>query len=164
MGERSLSFLGETQSRAVAEFRLLKQLHQLGLPVPRPIACQTIRHGLCYQADILLEKIAHTQDLSRYLQQQRLAPAQYAAIGALIAKLHQHQVHHSDLNIHNILIDNQGKFWLIDFDKCRIQTGSRWKNDNLNRLKRSFLKEQQRLGILFHDSDWQALMQGYLGK
>ncbi|KAE9540256.1 3-deoxy-D-manno-octulosonic acid kinase [Ursidibacter maritimus] len=154
-------FTTNQNTRAVQEFNLLEQLVQWELPVPRPIACQITRQFFCYQADILLEKIANTQDLSQYLQNNRLTPQQYQKIGGLIRQLHDHQVHHSDLNIHNILLDDQGKFWLIDFDKCKIQPGCRWKQQNLERLHRSFLKEKTRLGILFNEQDWQMLLEGY---
>lgn len=154
-------FTGVEHSRANKEFALLTQLHQWGLPVPRPIACKLTRQFGLYQADILLEKIEQTQDLSQFLQTQRLCATQYQQLGKLIRQLHNHQVHHSDLNIHNILIDNKGKFWLIDFDKCQCQQGEQWKSHNLARLLRSFHKEQGRLGILFEEQDWQALLAGY---
>ncbi len=83
-------------------------------------------------------------------------------IGKLIKQLHHHQVHHSDLNIHNILFDEKnGKFWLIDFDKCSVQQGEDWKKNNLERLLRSFNKEVGRLNIQFQEKDWQSLLEGY---
>ncbi|QBQ63031.1 3-deoxy-D-manno-octulosonic acid kinase [Actinobacillus indolicus] len=154
-------FQGYEKTRAMQEFRLLAQLSQWQIPVPRPIAIRVKRQYCFYQADILLEKIADTQDLSQYLQTKNLTPAQYQQIGQLIRQLHDHQVHHSDLNIHNILIDTQGKFWLIDFDKCQISQGNEWKQSNLDRLLRSFNKEKGRLQIRFEQADWQALVQGY---
>lgn len=155
-------FNGIQQTRAALEFELLDKMVQWGLPVPRPIAFKISRHLGTYQADILLEKIANTQDLSQLLQKQRLDNHEYQQIGRLIRQLHDHQIHHSDLNIHNILRDKQsGKFWLIDFDKCGIQEGNDWKQDNLHRLLRSFRKEVSRLGILFEENDWQALLSGY---
>ena len=129
--------------------------------MPRPIAIRVKRQCCFYQADILLEKIANTQDLSQYLQTARLTPTQYQQIGQLIRQLHDHQVHHSDLNIHNILIDTQSKFWLIDFDKCQIQLGNEWKQGNLDRLLRSFHKEQNRLQIQFEVNHWENLLKGY---
>lgn len=154
-------FSGIERSRPAQEFQLLMQLHQWGLPVPQPIAFKLTRHWGCYQGDILLEKIADTQDLSQYLQQQALNDEAYQRIGQLIRQLHNHQVHHSDLNIHNILLDQQNTFWLIDFDKCQIQKGDEWKQGNLDRLLRSFHKEQKRLHIHFSDQNWQALLKGY---
>lgn len=153
------------KTRAVQEFELLEKMHQLGLPVPRPIAVKIQRSAFCYQADILLEKIENTQDLSQLLQSHPLEASAYQTIGRLIRQLHDHQIHHSDLNIHNILQEKtSGKFYLIDFDKCQIQTGENWKKANLARLLRSFQKEQQRLNIHFNQEDWQVLAQGYAKK
>lgn len=154
-------FVSLAKTRAAQEFELLRQLHQWNLPVPRPIAFKIECSFGGYQADILLEKIEQTQDLSQFLQKQQLTAEQYQQIGALIRQLHDRQVHHSDLNIHNILLDQNGKFWLIDFDKCHIQQGDAWKSQNLARLRRSFHKEQKRLGILFSEADWAALEKGY---
>ncbi|MDP0297898.1 3-deoxy-D-manno-octulosonic acid kinase [Glaesserella parasuis] len=155
-------FQSYEKTRAMQEFRLLAQLSQWQIPVPRPIAIRVKRQCCFYQADILLEKIADTQDLSQYLQTKSLTPAQYQQIGQLIRLLHDHQVHHSDLNIHNILIDHQGIFWLIDFDKCQIQQGNEWKQGNLDRLLRSFNKEKGRLSIHFYPQDWEILYQSYM--
>ncbi|KEZ22981.1 3-deoxy-D-manno-octulosonic acid kinase [Glaesserella parasuis] len=155
-------FQSHEKTRAMQEFRLLAQLSKWQIPVPRPIAIRVKRQCCFYQADILLEKIADTQDLSQYLQTKSLTPAQYQQIGQLIRLLHDHQVHHSDLNIHNILIDNQGIFWLIDFDKCQIQQGNEWKQGNLDRLLRSFNKEKGILSIHFYPQDWEILYQSYM--
>lgn len=154
-------FNGLARTRAMQEFTLLNQMVGWNLPVPRPIAVKIERRFCFYQADILLELIEKTQDLSKFLQKQPLATTQYQQIGTLIRRLHDHQIHHSDLNIHNILLDAEGKFWLIDFDKCGIAKGENWKADNLARLHRSFLKEQKRLNIHFQEADWQALLAGY---
>lgn len=149
------------KTRAYQEFELLCQMHQWELPVPRPVAIQVERSNFCYRADIMLERIENTRDLSKLLQTEKLTAEQYQQIGKLIRQLHDHQVHHSDLNIHNILLDDNGKFWLIDFDKCGITEGDSWKQDNLDRLLRSFKKEQERLGIKFDEEDWQNLLIGY---
>ena len=50
-------FHGVESSRAMAEFRLLGQLRELGLPVPRPVAARLQRQGLWYRADLLIEQI-----------------------------------------------------------------------------------------------------------
>ncbi|MEG9488309.1 3-deoxy-D-manno-octulosonic acid kinase [Mannheimia indoligenes] len=148
-------------TRAYKEFFLLQQMLAWGLPVPRPVAIKVEKTLCCYRADIMLEKLENTQDLSKILQSQALSNEQYEQIGKLIRRLHNHQVHHSDLNIHNILLGNEGKFWLIDFDKCGIEQGESWKQSNLDRLLRSFKKEQTRLNILFNEENWQAVLKGY---
>lgn len=151
------------KTRPYQEFSLLQQMREWGLPIPRPIAIHIERHLCCYRADIMLEKLDNAQDLSKILQTQNLSAEQYQQIGRLIRQLHNHQVHHSDLNIHNILLDSNGTFWLIDFDKCGIEPAEKWKQRNLDRLLRSFRKEQERLNILFNEKDWESLLVGYLG-
>ncbi|MDP8051567.1 3-deoxy-D-manno-octulosonic acid kinase [Pasteurella atlantica] len=158
----SYFFTSFEQTRAVQEFNLLQKMSQEGLPIPRPIAVKITKKCCFYSADILIEKIENTQDLSQFLQQNTLSSQQYIEIGKLIKQLHQHQIHHSDLNIHNILFDEKNnQFWLIDFDKCGIQQGDDWKSSNLERLLRSFNKEVQRLNIHFDKQDWQSLLVGY---
>lgn len=150
------------KTRAYQEFNLLEKMHEWGLPVPRPVAIQIEKGFFCYRADIMLEKVENTRDLSQILQKENLTAKQYQQIGQLIRQLHAHQVHHTDLNIHNILLDASGRFWLIDFDKCYLDTGnSRWKQENLDRLLRSFHKEQGRLNIHFSEKDWEELLKGY---
>lgn len=149
------------KTRAYKEFFLLQQMLAWGLPVPRPVAIKAESQLCCYRADIMLEKLENTQDLSKILQSQYLSTEQCEQIGQLIRNLHNHQVHHSDLNIHNILLDDSGNFWLIDFDKCSIEQGESWKKSNLDRLLRSFKKEQGRLNILFKEENWQAILKGY---
>lgn len=160
------------QSRAMAEFGLLWQMRLWGLPVPRPCAALYQKHVFSfgfytYSADILIERIPGTTDLAHLLQQRPLTDTEWQQLGALIARFHQHQVYHSDLNCHNILLDNKGQFWLIDFDKCAIRTmaddpNQSWKTQNLQRLLRSLNKEQQQLPVFHWQQDqFAALELGY---
>ncbi|GAA5645559.1 3-deoxy-D-manno-octulosonic acid kinase [Vibrio proteolyticus] len=154
-------FSGWTSTRSYLEFDLLQRLRQAGVNVPRPIAARAVRTGLLYQADLLSEKIPHARDLVSVLQRQPLDEALYLSIGQMIRRMHDARVNHTDLNIHNILLDDQQQVWLIDFDKCAAQRGERWKAANLERLKRSFIKEQQRAGIHWQPAQWQAILTGY---
>lgn len=155
------------QSRAMAEFSLLWQMRLWGLPVPRPCAALYQKHSFGYSADILIERISGTTDLAHLLQQRALTGAELQQLGALIARFHQHNVYHSDLNCHNILLDNQGQFWLIDFDKCAIRSCAdfpeqSWKQQNLQRLLRSLNKEKQQLPVFHWQQDqFAALELGY---
>ena len=154
-------FLGWKKSRSVAEFELLQTLDNAGVNVPKPIAARVVKRTFCYQADLLSEKIPNAQDLVTILQQRSLMEAEYQAIAKQIKKMHQAQVNHTDLNIHNILLDKQGKVWLIDFDKCYLQSGDTWKTKNLQRLLRSFNKELHKRQIKWAMSDWNMLTQYY---
>ena len=99
-------FQSFTETRSVAEFQLLNQLHQAGVAVPKPIAARVKKGklGICYQADILIEKIENAQDLTALLQTQQLPNDIWQAIGKLIRQLHDLQICHTDLNAHNILV------------------------------------------------------------
>lgn len=157
----SYLFIGYQKTRSVAEFHLLNHLKDEEVNVPTPIAARVQRSGLCYQADLLSEKIANAVDLVDLLQKRALSKQEYHDIGREIHKLHKAQVNHTDLNIHNILLDSDGKVWIIDFDKCYQQSGDAWKSGNLQRLLRSFNKELNKRRILWEASDWTSLLDGY---
>ena len=74
------------------------------------------------------------------------------------------QICHTDLNAHNILVqqlETEQKCWLIDFDKCSQKSGDYWKQGNLERLHRSFVKEVGRMNIQFNEENWAELLKGY---
>lgn len=150
-------------SRAMQEYALLLQMGAHGLPVPRPCAARMVRSGLTYRADMLIELIPGSRDLATILSQTRsLNAEEWQRVGAAIAHMHAENIYHSDLNCHNILLDDAGKVWLIDFDKCASRTPGPWQQQNLERLLRSLRKEQRKMAQ-FHwtDADWAALLQGY---
>lgn len=159
------------KSRAMQEYDLLHWMHQQGLPVPRPYAACYQRSGLIYRASILIERIANTQDFFGFLLSapaERMGEEELLAIwyqvGATVRQMHDAQVYHSDLNCHNILLDNQGKVWLIDFDKCERRTLGLpdWPLKNIARLRRSLEKERQHHpSFQWHEHHWQALLNGY---
>jgi len=156
-------YTGLQRTRAYQEFVLLDQLQQLALPAPKPIACGVKRTGLTYRADILTARIEHAQDLVGLLTNDNLDQVMWRNIGETIAQFHRHGVFHHDLNCHNILIDKDRKVWLIDFDQGEIKKPQQdWQQQNLARLKRSFIKELNRLPQ-FHwqQTDFDALLAGY---
>lgn len=154
-------FSGWQQTRAYREFELLSYLREQGVPVPRPIAARIVRHGFLYQADLFSELIPNAKDLVAILVDKRLSDEIYLEIGRVVRRLHDVGVCHTDLNIHNILLDSENKVWLIDFDKCARREGDGWKSDNLARLLRSFNKELDKRYIKWSPEQWQLLLQGY---
>ncbi|MFM2481331.1 3-deoxy-D-manno-octulosonic acid kinase [Celerinatantimonas sp. YJH-8] len=159
-------YLGAAQSRCWQEFHLLSEIVKRGLPAPVPVAARLVRDGLFYRADLITQRIRHAQDLSELLVTQRLSVEIWQQVGFVIRQFHKAGVDHSDLNIHNIMLDREGKIWIIDLDKSRLRkkTGH-WAKANLERLYRSLEKEQQRMAHWYWlKSDWQALLQGYLGE
>ncbi|WP_059021800.1 3-deoxy-D-manno-octulosonic acid kinase [Vibrio coralliirubri] len=147
-------FTGWKNTRSYQEFQLLNLLIEAGVNVPRPIAARAVKRTFCYQADLLSEKIPNARDLVSILQEHSLSAEMYKKIGEQIKKMHEAQVNHTDLNIHNILIDENSTVWIIDFDKCYQQPGNGWKQGNLDRLKRSFIKEVNKCQIKWDESEW----------
>ncbi len=154
-------FSGWDKTRSAEEFQLLLMLREAGVNVPRPIAARAVKSGLIYQADLLSERIANARDLVSILQERALSKDMYQKIGREIAKMHNVGVNHTDLNIHNILVDDQDKVWIIDFDKCRQQEHGEWKKQNLERLLRSFNKELIKRQIFWQESDFEHIQRCY---
>ena len=89
----------------MAEFQLLNQLHQAGVAVPNRLLHELKKAtlGICYQADILIEKIENAQDLTALCKPSNYLMMSGKVIGKLIRQLHDLQICHTDLNAHNIL-------------------------------------------------------------
>lgn len=151
-------FTGWGKTRSYQEFQLLNTLIEAGVNAPKPIAARAIKRTFCYQADLLSEKIPNARDLVAILQEKSLSKEMYQKIGNQIRKMHATQVNHTDLNIHNILIDDNDKVWIIDFDKCYQQKGNDWKQSNWERLQRSFHKEVKKRQIKWSESEWDYLL------
>lgn len=150
-------------SRAMQEFTLLRSLRRQGLPVPRAAAARHQRVGLWYRADILVERIPDAVDTARLMHHQRsLSDAEWQALGQAVRRMHDAQCLHSDLNCHNLMLDAQGRAWIVDFDKCGFRPGEDWKAANLERLLRS-LRKELRLDPGFHWSDarWPVFLAAY---
>lgn len=154
-------FTGWDKTRCAEELKILHRLSEGGVNVPRPVAARAVRRRATYRADIITQKIANAADFVAILQHQTLDGAVWHETGVMIRKMHDLQVCHTDLNAHNLLIDNANRVWLIDFDKCYVSHGDSWKKKNISRLHRSLVKEQAKRGILWQPSDWQALLDGY---
>ena len=154
-------FSGWENTRSFMEMMLLNELIAAGVNVPKPIAAKAVKSGTTYTADLLSEKVADATDLVDILSGESISADLYRKIGYQIAIMHHAGVNHTDLNIHNILIDKYGNVWIIDFDKCGYGKGSSWKQSNLERLKRSFVKELNKRQIHWQEEDFNTLLEGY---
>ena len=156
-------YTGLKNTRAYQEFVVTQQLVDKNLPAPKPVAGQIIKQGLFYQADLITEMITGAKDLVAVLKERALSDVEYQQIGLMIKRFHDVNLWHADLNTHNIILDGQGKWWLIDFDRCKFKPAAdSWKQANLARLKRSFVKEQTKdTAFKWQLSDWDLLLAGY---
>ncbi len=163
---------GAERSRPLQEFRITRRLQQLGLPVASVVAALYAPSAFTYQGDLVTLRIAGAVTLAALLGDSgdcglgdpRVAtPASaidWPAIGATIARFHAVGLNHADLNVHNLLRDASGAWYLIDFDRARFRNPGLWRDDSLVRLRRSLLKICDATGVIFDEAWWHALLQG----
>ena len=151
-------WLGLSYTRAWREFRLLEYMHKYSLPVPKPVAAHVVRDGLLYRADLITQRIRNSHLLLNELKNNTLEQGHWVALGGVIRRFHDRNIEHVDLNVKNILLDEGGRFYIIDFDKCSKRRHSeRWKLANINRLKRSIEKTklvEPSIGLSGQYWDW----------
>ena len=153
---------GFERSRPWLEWTLLARLASQGLPVPRPIAARTVQRGMFYTGDLITQRIPNAAPLAWKLANGAVDASAWKTIGRVIAEFHAAGVFHSDLNAHNILLDDAGKVFVLDFDRGRIMSGSEnWQQTNLDRLKRSLAKISAAGNTAFAASDWEQLRAAY---
>lgn len=152
---------GANRTRSFAEFRLMRALVAQRLPVPQPVAASYVRHGVSYRAAILMERLESVRSLADLAQTDgRGAPWEEA--GRMIARFHRVGLDHADLNAHNLLFDDKGKGWLIDFDRGVLRIpATRWRERNLARLRRSLLKLQGQRSREDVEKDYTRLRKAY---
>ena len=153
---------GLKQTRAWREWCLLAEMVQQGLPAPKPVAARVCKRGLFYSADLLTVRIPDARSLSQCLISEELAALQWCQIGKVIKDFHQSGIYHADLNAHNIMLNNAGEVFIIDFDRGEQRPVDAWTESNLQRLRRSLDKlKRSVINFAFEEADWQDLIQGY---
>ncbi|MCR6653284.1 MAG: 3-deoxy-D-manno-octulosonic acid kinase [Cellvibrionaceae bacterium] len=152
-------------TRMWREFHLLRELYNLDLPVPQPVAARYTRIApLLHRGDLVTRRIPTSRTLAEYLRDVSISEQLWRELGETLGRFHHLGVYHADLNANNILLDERGSFHLIDFDKGeRRSPDSSWQQANLQRLLRS-LHKLQGLHPVFHFSPaaWSTLQEGYL--
>ena len=147
---------GESRTRSFREYRLLADLRAQGLPVPAPLAAAYWRQGPIYRAAIVVERIPGVRPLAQTLSEPLWQP-----VADAIVRMHRAGVWHADLNAFNILIGNDKRVWLIDFDRgTQGGLSERQRQANLERLRRSLRKvageDGERFWMRLRDSYWTA--------
>jgi len=156
-------WFGLRKTRAWQEWYLLSEMHQQGLAVPKPVAARVIAKGWRYSADLVTLVLENCHSLAGNLKCGRLSDKMLKAVGQCIRHFHDAKIDHADLNAHNILINEKGSVYLIDFDQGRRRSNAGiWKKKNLNRLHRSLSKlamESERK--VFDPEKWEMILRGY---
>ncbi len=163
ISEDKYRWSGLEQTRAWCEWHLLKDMYAEGLPVPRPVAARVRRKGLFYTADLVTLCLPNVTPLADLLMSQPLDESVWREIGKIIKRFHDAGIYHADLNARNILLDDAGKVYVIDFDKGeRRAANSVWQRANIERLERSFIKfKNNSPQFFFDDQAMKALLDAY---
>ena len=135
---QSYLWTGLKRSRPWREFQIIDKLYSNGAPVPRPLFATITRKKLAYEASLATQFIPNRGTLAQNLLEPSAVP--WEAIGAAICSVHSHGVNHADLNAHNILIGEDDRITIIDFDRATVPDKGEWQADNLARLHRSLEK------------------------
>lgn len=158
----SYVWTGLAATRPWREWHLLADLHQRGLPVPRPVAAHVARQGLRYSGDILSELIDDARPLSQLLRETALPASEWSLLGRTVRRFHDQRVHHPDLNASNILRASDGAYFLVDFDRGSLDADAALLDKDLRRLRRSLDKEHgKHEDFRFEERDWQSFLSGY---
>ena len=158
-------YKGLTVCRPYQEMKLLTDMRQLKLPVPEPIAARCVVKGIFYTADIIMREIENTNTLAHKVSERKLKDEDWMRIGKVIRQFHSAGIQHVDLNANNILLNNEGEIFLIDFDRC-VQKGfaEKWGKAGLDRLQRSLVKfKRANQNLFFEQKDFDLLLAGYRG-
>jgi 3-deoxy-D-manno-octulosonic acid kinase len=152
----------EESTRPFAEWALTHHLYRAGLPVPAPIAARYRRSGLSYTGDLITERLGGVRTLASLLGSDSLPMTTWIEIGRCVARFHDRGVCHADLNAHNVMLSDDGKAFLIDFDRGSLRNPGLWEDSNLVRLRRSLEKVTDPLPRgRFAEQDWHSLLDGY---
>jgi 3-deoxy-D-manno-octulosonic acid kinase len=155
-------WLGKRKTRPWREWSILQQARKAGLPVPKPLGFCVSRTGFYYQATLMTDFFEDTETLAESLTHNSLSKESWFELGRLLKQFQVKGFRHADLNANNILIDNQGQFFVIDFDRARKMNDlGDWQWKPLYRLQRSLDKINRTSHLHFGDDDWQTLMDGY---
>lgn len=107
------------RGRAQREFEALVELERAGFPVPRPLGVRATDRGW----ELVLASVPSARTLQDLLESAAVPAGGWerllARLGELLARLQSAGWEHGDLHQGNVLVDRDGKPWLIDFQRAR---------------------------------------------
>lgn len=138
-------YLRTGKTRCQVEYEQMDRAGQLGVNVPEPVAF-AFKGRFLYHSWLITREIANQQTLARLslLAPERL-PTVMASLGRQVSKLVAHGLWHVDLHPGNVLVDDRGRVFLVDFDKTRTFRGV--KQQLLNKYRMRWRRAVQKHGL-----------------
>ena len=153
---------GEDNTRSFAEWRMLAKMAEFDLRVPRPAAARYVRRGTFYTAELITVRIPNVRPLSAVIRDSDQNSEFWHGVGGAIREFHAAGVYHADMNANNLMIDDDDRLWMLDFDKGRLRAAGPWQQETLRRLQRSLAKLKSiEPNLHYGPADWEALLAGY---
>ena len=134
--------LGKTRSRK--EYEIMQRVERFGIRVPAPLV-YAFQGRLFYRAWLVTREIPGALSIARLsLENEKRARLVMKAAIEQISRLIANHVLHADLHPGNIVIDQNDRVFLVDFDKGRIchKTREKLKRYYLARWKRAVVKHR----------------------
>jgi 3-deoxy-D-manno-octulosonic acid kinase len=92
-----------------------------------------------YCTGLIAEQISDVSTLTGGMALQNKTRDDWSVVDACIRLFHNRRVWHADLNAHSVLLYNQLKIFLLDFNRGSFRMGQAWEKENLSLLKRSIV-------------------------
>ena len=92
---------------------------------------------------LALETVPRARDMMQRVLQQTPTAEVWGEVLAVVHSLHDAGIDHPDLNLGNLLLDEDGKAWVIDLDGCSVHSttlDTDRRIDAIRRVERSYLK------------------------
>jgi len=126
------------KTRGQKEYELLQKVRNLGINAPEPIVF-AYRGCLFYQGWLVTREIKHHQTLAKLsLSNEKLTHFVMENVIEQVSTLIKNSILHVDLHPGNVIVDNQNKVYILDFDKGGIFPG------NKNILKSRYIRRWNR--------------------
>lgn len=137
-------FFRSGRSRPEREQEMLRFLHAKGISVPSPVAAMT-KGTVLYRAWLVMRAIEPHRTLAQIaLEDEDLLLAVMPQVCDALQKLLELRIFHVDLHPGNVLVDDQNKIFVIDFDHASFYHGPRreLRDRYLQRWRRAVIKHE----------------------
>lgn len=135
-------YLRTKTPRPSIEYDMLEKVGNMGVNCPAPVLW-AIRGGMFYKAFLVTRDIGPHRSLAELgLLDESVCTGAIMKAGEQIHRLIENRIHHVDLHPGNILSDDRGTVFIIDFDKAYVSSRplEKLRAIYLERWKRAVLK------------------------
>lgn len=150
------TYLGIGPCRGRAEFEMLSRIRAKGVHAPAPVAFAS-KGRFLQNTWLVTRQIENARTLSELaLANEKAAEQVLPAVAGQVRRLIQNRILHVDLHPGNILVNDCGRVYIIDFDKAleKREDAARLRQRYVRRWQRAVIKHELPLFLnpLFRDS------------